>query len=69
MMWPALVALKEMGGSASNQELLTKVTQLIGLPEEVQTIPDGDGPATEVGYRLAWARTYLAFFCFSFCYS
>ncbi len=59
MMWPTLVALKEIGGSASNQELLAKVTQLMGLPEEIQAIPHGDGPATELGYRLAWARTNL----------
>lgn len=59
MMWPTLVALEEMGGSASNQELLAKVTQLMGLAEEIQTIPHGEGPTTEVGYRLAWARTYL----------
>ena len=54
-----LQALKETGGSASNQELLTRVAQLMAIPEEVQNLPHGDGPRTEVDYRMLWARTYL----------
>jgi len=59
MMWPALQALKESGGSASVQEHLDRVTQLMGLSEEVQATLHKDGPETEVAYRLAWARTYM----------
>ncbi len=59
MMWPALQALKASGGSASVQENLDRVVQLMGLPEEIQNTLHGDGPETEVAYRLAWARTYL----------
>lgn len=59
MMWPTILALKEMGGSASNQELLGKVIDLMEVPDNVQSIPHGNGPDTEVNYRLAWARTYL----------
>src|SRR5258707_79571 len=44
MMWPTLLALKRMGGSASNQELLTCVMKLMAIPEEVQNLPHGDGP-------------------------
>jgi len=32
MMWPTLQALKETGGSASNQELLTRAVQIMALP-------------------------------------
>lgn len=59
MMWPTLQALKNTDGSASNQELLSRVVQLMGLSEEVQNLPHGSGPRTEVDYRLLWARTYL----------
>jgi len=59
MMWPALRALKESGDSASNQELLDRVIQIMALPEDVLAVPHRDGPTTEVAYRLAWARTYL----------
>lgn len=27
--------------------------------EEVQAVLRGGGPQTEIGYRIAWARTYL----------
>jgi restriction system protein len=37
MMWPTLQALKETGGSASNQELLMRIAQLMAIPEDVQT--------------------------------
>jgi restriction system protein len=59
MMWPTLLALKQMGGSASNQELLTCVMKLMAIPEEVQNLPHGDGPKSEIEYRLLWTRTYL----------
>jgi restriction system protein len=59
MMWPTLLALKQMGGSASNQELLTSVMKLMATPEEVQNLPHGDGPKSEIEYRLWWTRTYL----------
>jgi hypothetical protein len=59
MMWPRLLALKQMGGSASNQELLTCVMKLMAIPEEVQNLPHGDGPKSEIEYRLLWTRTYL----------
>jgi restriction system protein len=59
MIWPTLQALKETGGSASNQELLARVLQLMKIPEAVQIIPHGDGPRTEIEYRMLWARTYL----------
>jgi restriction system protein len=60
MMWPTLEALKSSGGSASNQELLARVVQIMNLPEELQTISHGGGPKTEVEYRMFWARTYLS---------
>jgi restriction system protein len=59
MLWPTLQALKDTDGSASNQELLPKVIQIMGIPEEIQNVPHGDGPRTEVEYRLFWARSYL----------
>ena len=59
VLWPALAALKEAGGSSTNQELLDRVVKLMALPEDIQVILHKDGPSTEVAYRLAWARTYL----------
>lgn len=57
---PALVAFHELGGSASNEEHLKKVIELTQLPAEVlEESHLGSVTQTELGYRLAWARTHL----------
>jgi restriction system protein len=62
LLWPTLEALRAMGGSGSNQEILDKVIEILKMPEDLQNIPHGDGPNSEIAYRLAWARTYLRLF-------
>ncbi|WFR71902.1 restriction endonuclease [Prescottella defluvii] len=59
LLWPTLQALIALGGSASNNELDGAVVEREGWSPDVQGILHGDGPGTEVEYRLAWARTYL----------
>ena len=59
LLWPTLEVLKNSGGSASIQEFLEHVTRDLALPDDVSDIAHGDGPQTEVDYRLAWARTNL----------
>lgn len=59
LMWPALKALKAMGGSASNEELLAKIIELEIIPESIQTFMHTDHRQTRLGYNLAWAKTYL----------
>ena len=58
-LWPALQAVIALGGSASIAELDAAVIDRESLSPEVQSVLHGDGPMTEVQYRLAWARTYL----------
>jgi restriction system protein len=59
LMNPTLQALRNLGGSASNQELAEEVIQLLKLPSEVTEIPNKSTNETLLEYRLAWARTYL----------
>jgi restriction system protein len=59
LMWPTLQALKAMGGSATNEELLARVIELEAIPPEVQAIQHSDNRQTKVNYNLAWAKTYL----------
>jgi restriction system protein len=59
MYWPALQALIALGGSASIAELDAAVIDREQFSPEVQSVLHGDGPLTEIQYRLAWARTYL----------
>ena len=44
---------------ASIAELETAVIDRENISPEVQSVLHGDGPTTEIQYRLAWARTYL----------
>jgi restriction system protein len=54
-------AMKALGGSGSIEEIYDKVVELEKLPEGVISKPHDPEHSnqTEVGYRLAWARTYL----------
>jgi len=57
---PTLEALKNLGGSGSNEEISEEVYKVAGLSEEVLEVQhDENGVQSEVDYRLAWARTYL----------
>jgi restriction system protein len=57
--WPTIAALKEMGGSATIQEIAEKVIEMEGFTDEQQAVLHGAGPRTEIEYRLAWCRTKL----------
>ena len=59
LLWPTLEVLQKTGGSASIAELSAQVPHHMGLADEVAEVLHGDGPQTEVEYRLAWARTDL----------
>ncbi len=61
LMNPLLKALKDLGGSGAIAEIYEKVTQNMGLSNEILGIlhnPERSNK-TEVEYRLAWTRTYL----------
>ena len=61
LMNPTLKALKELGGSATVDEIFNKVAELMELSDEVLNFihnPEKGG-RTEIEYRLAWSRTYL----------
>src|SRR6266568_4413805 len=57
LLLPALRAVSELGGSASISEITETVIFREGLSEAQQSVLHHDGPGTEIGYRLAWART------------
>src|SRR6516164_2539042 len=59
LLLPALQAVGELGGSASIGEIVETVIKREGFTDAQQAVLHNDGPETEVGYRLAWARTYL----------
>jgi hypothetical protein len=56
---PTLKAVFSLGGSASISEIVETVIKREGFTDAQQAVLHHDGPGTEIGYRLAWARTYL----------
>ena len=56
---PTLNALHKLGGSGSIQEIDEAVIEDMDLTDEVVRQLHGQGPKTELEYRLFWARTYL----------
>ncbi len=59
LMWPTLEALKELGGSGNIQEIEAKVAELQGFSEAMLAVPHAKSSRSEIGYRLAWTRTFL----------
>jgi len=64
LMNPLIQALKNLGGSGTNEEINNKVAELAKIPSdqlEVLHNPEKGG-MTEIEYRLMWTRTYLKFY-------
>lgn len=64
LLLPTLKAVKSLGGSGSISEIVSEVVAIEGFTEEQQSILHNGGPETKIGYRVAWARTYLKYFGF-----
>lgn len=62
LLLPTLKAVEQLGGSGSISEIVAKVIELEHFTEAQQALPHNDGPETKIGYRVAWARTYLKYF-------
>jgi len=59
---PVLKVLSALGGVASNQQIEELVAAELGLDPEEASKPhrkSAKGGRTELGYRIAWARTRL----------
>lgn len=61
LMNPLLRALQALGGSGSIEEIYDKVVELERFPDDLlsQLHDPEKSNQTEIGYRLAWARSYL----------
>ena len=59
IVWPALLALRSTGMSATISEHAAAFIEMFAIPEAVTSEPHGESGRTELEYRLAWARTAL----------
>jgi restriction system protein len=56
---PTLQALRERGGTLTNEEIVDAVVTRMRLPEEVLERQQHGHNLSEVEYRIAWAKSYL----------
>lgn len=52
-------SIKELGGTATTEQIKQKVIEVLNLSEEVVQMEDESGLGTKLDYRLRWARTVL----------
>jgi len=66
LMNPLIEALFELGGSGSIDEIYETVIEMQKIDDELASVPHNPDKSnlTEIGYRMAWARTYLKKFGF-----
>lgn len=58
LMWPTIEAIKQLGGSGTNQEIFDKIMENEKFPEEIQEIIYRNN-ITKLQYRAGWARSFL----------
>ena len=56
---PILTALREGGGTLTNDEIVDAVANLMHLPDDVMNRKQQGHNMGEVAYRIAWAKSYL----------
>lgn len=59
MLWPTLLAVREIGDSGTIEEIVEKVISAEGFTEEQQAVPATKGRRSLIEYRLGWCRTHL----------
>ncbi|HMR15463.1 MAG: restriction endonuclease [Confluentibacter sp.] len=56
---PVLQAIQELGGSGSNDEINSKVIEILRIPDDLLGIMHKNTNQTEFEYQMAWVRTML----------
>lgn len=59
LFWPVVKAFRSLDGAADNDQLVERVSDILGLADELTAIPHKEGPQTEISYRIAWVKSWL----------
>jgi restriction system protein len=59
MLWTTLCAVRDIGDSGTNEEIVARVVAREGFSEAQLEVPSPNGRNGLIDYRLAWARSYL----------
>ena len=58
LMMPVFRAIKSLGGSGKNDEIINRVITDLNLPDDVVDALHNEN-MTELSYRLTWTKTYM----------
>ena len=58
-LWPIIEQVRTHGGSMTIDEMVDEVAAAMRLTDAQRELAHGATGMTEVGYRMAWGRTYL----------
>lgn len=60
---PVFSAIKSLGGSATNDEIVNEIIKMLNLSPKIVDEPHtGDRGQTELEYQINWAKTYLKYY-------
>jgi restriction system protein len=59
LLWTTLCAVRDIGDSGTNEEIVARVVAREGFSEAQLEVPSPNGRNGLIEYRLAWARSYL----------
>jgi restriction system protein len=59
MLWTTLCAIREIGDSGTNEEIVATVLGREHFSDAQLAVPSHNGRGGLIEYRLAWARSYL----------
>ncbi len=59
MLWTTLCAVRDIGDSGTNEEVVARVLAREGFSEAQLEVPSPNGRNGLIEYRLGWARSYL----------
>ena len=57
--WPIVEAFRELQSSCRQKQLVEKVCHMRKLSDDIKIFPRGNGPLTELSYRIGWAKNTL----------
>ena len=57
--WPIIEAFRALQSSSRQKQLVEKVGDMCDLSDDIMLFPRGNGPTTELSYRIYWAKNTL----------
>ena len=57
--WPVIQAFRKLQSSSRQPQLVEKVGEIIKLSEDDMSFLRGNGPSTEISYRIGWVKDTL----------